>query len=322
MTVLFAGSELTSFLPSDPALVLDNTATTAARDTAYSRAALSISQSTSYADGTLTASATTCWWHGEVYIGASSASQALITLFNSSAVAVFRLYVSASSTLQMQYWNGSAWTNIGATWVYSGSTRYTFDMKVVCGSSGVAEFYVGGTLITSGTATMTSVTNIAKMRLSSNSSSLTYYSQVIAADESTIGWKLPTLAPTGNSATNTAWTGDYTGVDEAVLDDVDTITSASAGGVETFTMSDAPTLSGYAVKAVVVSMRARNAATGPQNIQAAVRSAAANYFSGTLTGIGTGYAPLLAVFATDPATSAAWTLANANAAELGVKSVA
>jgi hypothetical protein len=318
MTILFAGGELSAFSASDFTNVTEATASTG-RDTTYTRSAIVITNPAAWIETPVFASATTLWVHAEWQTGSASVSGVPITFYNSVGTAVFRLNGTAGPVLQMQYWNGSTWTNIGTSFGYTSATRYTIDIKLVCGSSGSAELYVSGSLISSASATMTAVTNVNKLRLS-NTISSSYWTQIIAADESTVGWKLATLAPTADGA-NTTWTGTYADVDEATtVSDTDFISSANADEVETFTASDASG-AGFTVKALVVAARARSG-SGPQNIQMAVRSAGANYFSSSVANIGAGYAGLQAVFSTDPATGSAWTLANANSAEIGVKSVA
>lgn len=322
MTILFAGGELSAFVASDLANVTEVT-TTALRDTTFSRSAISVNGNIAYAEGAYVASATTAWFHCEINIGANSANGPLLVFYNSSGTAVFRLNVPNFNVMQMQYWNGSAWTDIGTSYTFPTSTRFTIDIKIICGASGSASLYTAGSLIGTASATMTAVTNIAKVRLYSNSSfTAAGYSQIIAADEPTVGWRLATLAPSANGA-NTTWTNDYTAVDEATtVDDADFITSSTAAEVETYAATDAPSGTGMGVKAVVVTARAKIGATGPQNLQMAVRSAGTNYFSSNVTGLGAGFAGVQAVFALDPATAAAWTLANCNSAEIGVKSIA
>jgi hypothetical protein len=188
--------------------------------------------------------------------------------------------------------------------------------------------YVSGTLQASGAgaANMSNCNNIAKVqpRIETSSGNTNNWSQIICADEPTVGWKLAERHPTGNSATNTAWTNDFAAVDEATtVDDTDFITSSAAGDIETYTGNAAANPAGLAVKALAVCARLKVPATGPQNCQAALRIGGTNYFSANLTGLTSGFGPAVALFATDPSTSAAWaSIAAANAAEFGLKSAA
>jgi hypothetical protein len=322
MTVFFAAGELEAYTVSGPVTESTNSGT---YDTACARCSIRpFTNTADYAESPVYTSATTSWTHFEVTTGnsAGTSGNTLITWYNSSATAVFRLQFTGSGVLQAQYWNGSAWTNIGSTTTLSVSVRYIIDLKIICGSSGSFELYLNQTLTLSGSASMGSVTNIARHRLQTPTSGGTGggFSQIICADVSTVGWKLYLKPPTGNGA-NTAFTGTFADVDETSLNDADYIESVAANDVETYTGA-AMTFASGAVKAVVVSARALNIATGPQNMQLALRRSSTNYFTADVAGIGTGFAPFLGIWETDPSTGAAWTSANAALAanEFGVKS--
>ena len=148
-------------------------------------------------------------------------------------------------------------------------------------------------------------------------------SQVILADESTLGWKLASLNPTGNGA-NTQWTGNYTDVDEFVFDSTDFLEALSTGLIETSTMSDLNALLGsFNVKAVAFATRAENdSGSSVNDIQATLRISGTNYFSGNL-GLakdGTDHS-VQTIFATNPATGGSWSQSVVNALEAGLKSV-
>jgi hypothetical protein len=143
---------------------------------------------------------------------------------------------------------------------------------------------------------------------------------MIVQDQSTIGFVLGTCVPSGAGSTS-AWTGAYTDIDEAVTSDADFISSGTANQVSTFAQTAIPTLTGYVVRAVCVSARAKRGSSGPQNIRMALRSAGTNYFSGSDISLGLGYAPVQTIWATDPATSAAWVNTAISSLEPGVKSI-
>lgn len=322
MGFLHAGNELDAFTRSDTTVVEGTTAGT--YDSTYARGSIETGASNGYFDTPTFASQTTLWLHFEHYIIANSSNNLStpVTCVNSSGTDVFRVTTTGSvNVYQAQYWNGSAWVNIGSTYSLALSTRYVFDIKIVCGGSGSFEFYVGGALYTSGSASMTSVDNIAQIRFRScRTNTTSYYSQIIVANESTIGHKYMTKPPTGNGA-NTAWSSDYTAVDEATLNEADFITGSADGDIETFTRA-ALSLGSFAVKAVVVTALAKNNGAAPNNIQAALRIGGTNYFSSNLT-LTSGFTPVAAIWATDPSTSATWGTTNAGAAttEFGVKAV-
>ena len=324
MTVLFAGGECEAFVVSNAANVSEVT-TGGTYDSTYSRCSIELRGGSEWMESAVFAAQTTIWAHIEHYSGNTTGQSGLTvaTLYNSSGTAVFRLQYTSTGVVQPQYWNGSAWTNIGTTISVSVSTRYIYDLKVVCGASGSFELYVGGTLQSSGSASMTSVNDIAKVRCHSGTTSASNrhcFSQIIVATTSTVGWKYYLKPPTGNGA-NTAFTNDYTAVDETTLSDADYITSGVANDVETFTGA-ALSLGSFIVKAVVVSMRAKNDGVAPVNVQAALRRGSTNYFSSNLS-INSGFGPALGIFETDPSTGVAWTASDAgsSATEFGAKSI-
>jgi hypothetical protein len=321
MTIPFAGGETEAFTIISGTVAESTSGGT--YDSTYSRCSIAITGSTGVLNSLALGSLATAWTHFEYNTAfISNAARTHIQWLNSSGTAVFRLQYSAGGgVLQAQYWNGSAWTNIGSTFSIT-TSRASIDVKIVCGGSGSMEVYLAGSLVTSGSASMTSVTNIDKVQLLDNiSGSTSYYSQVIVATSSTVGWKFFTKPPTGNGA-NTAWTGTFADVDETVVSDADFITTAVANDVETYTGA-ALSLGSGTVKAVVVSMRAKNDGVSPVNIQGALRRSSTNYFSGNLS-INSGYGPMVAIWETDPSTSAAWVGSDAASAtiEFGAKAIA
>jgi hypothetical protein len=126
-----------------------------------------------------------------------------------------------------------------------------------------------------------------------------------------------TVHATGNGA-QTAWTGDYTLIDEVTFSDADGISSASGNDVETFTHST--DLEGYVILAVGLGVRGKKSATGPTGQQGVLRIGGSNYTSSTDT-LGSGFTAFCPIWTTNPATAGAWDAAAAEALEFGVKSI-
>lgn len=317
MTIGFAGSEQEAFVATGAATW---TTTSGFFDSTYSRGGLSVTSSTAFTTPSFTGGpfTTEVWFHGRLRFAGGTGTGNLVSIYNGSGTEIFRLAAASGPVLQMSYWNGASFTNIGSGVSYAASTAYEIDMHVVLGGSGSAELFIDRASATSGSASMTSLTSFDKAAVRGNNSSCGW-SQVICADVSTVGWKLYTLPPTGNG-TGTAFIGDYTAVDEGTLDDADFVESTGSGDVETFTYTP-PTLGSGTVKAVVVSGRVKNSAA--ENAQLVIRRSGTNYFTSNLSGLGAGFAPFVNIRETDPATSAAWTQANAVAAgnEFGIKHV-
>jgi hypothetical protein len=323
MTVVFAGGEMEAFavVAGSPG----ESTFAAGFDATYARCSILLSGGSGSIKTPPLGSLSTAWTHFDYYTDfVGNAGKTYCEWRNSVGTVVFRIVFASVANFKMQYWDGAAFQDLGSPFSFTASVRRSMDVKIVCGGSGSAEVYVNQALVASGSASMTAVTNIDEFRpLDNIGGSTSLFSQVIVATVPTVGWKYYLKPPTGNSATNTAWTGTFADVDETSLADADFISSSAAGDVETYTRA-AIALGTGTVKAVVVSARAKNAAAGPQNLQAALRLGSTNYFSSNMPGIGIGFTPFVAVFENDPSTLVAWAAAAASSAatEFGVKSIA
>ncbi len=269
--------------------------------------------------------ATTVYTHAEFFTPNASTNGAIVMEWlNTSGVSVFQIVRDASARYQAQFWNGATYTTIGSPLTLSNGTLYVFDFKIVCGASGSFEWYVGNTLLTTGSINDADCNNIERLRLRvgfNGGNANCGWSQIIMADVSTVGWHFHQKPPTGNGA-NTTWTGTFADVDEAITNDADFASSTAANDVETYTGAALSLASGI-VKAVVVSLRPKVAASGPQNLQAALRIGGTNYFSPNLPGLNSGFGAAIGIWEQDPSTVAAWSAATAAAAttEFGMKSI-
>jgi hypothetical protein len=329
MTILFAGGEMGAFIPSD-SNVLEGTGTPGYFDSAFARCYLQPAGSASYADSPEFTETDDIWIHLEnISVGATNSSTqvATITLLDGSDAEVFRLlsstpYAALSQTWQLQYNNASVWTNLGSSFTVT-NVLSTIDIHLVANSaSGSGKVYVSGTQRSSGTADLSAIAGVAKIRLNGKTTSIPAtcrFSQVIVADESTIGWRLITVPATGAGATNDM-IGGYTEIDEIVYSDADFINSATANQVELFSHSTAIP-AGYSVRGFAVTARAKCGTGGPQNLQLALRSGGTTYFSSTKA-LDAGYGAFFAVWEDDPATTADFTTSAVALAQFGVKSIA
>jgi hypothetical protein len=240
----------------------------------------------------------------------------------------FRIGLNSDGT-----WDADAY--IGATWVNLGTTAGS----VISNSGGAFDIYIsvddtagefrlwkdGTEIITFVGDTDIDNASFGRIRWKGQTGGTNELnlSQVIVSSESTIGWVLSTLFPDGNGA-NTAWTGNYTAIDEFILDTNDYIEAIATGLIETSTVSNInAAYSTYNVKALAVAMRASNDAGSVINdLQAVVRTSSTNYFSPNLNlpKDGLDYS-LQYIWDDNPNTSAAWSQAQVNGVEVGVRSV-
>lgn len=127
------------------------------------------------------------------------------------------------------------------------------------------------------------------------------------------------LAPSG-AGNHTAWTpntgANYAAVNEhPANDDTTYVASSTAGQIDTYAMDDLPAGTVFAVQTVI---RARKDDGGVRQIAPVFRIGSTDYIGATVS-IGDSYQWYTQIYETSPATSAAWTVSEINAAEAGVK---
>jgi len=152
-----------------------------------------------------------------------------------------------------------------------------------------------------------------------------YYDNIILDTTNWIGKTyIQGLAVTGAGTTTqlTPSTGsNYACVDEIPASDTDYVYSNTVDQLDTYAAGNLTGTIGT-IKAVQVQSRVVKEGTAtPQNIKLAVRSGATDYVSADKV-VPTTAATVAGIWETDPATSAAWSEANVNAVEIGVKTAA
>jgi hypothetical protein len=325
MTIYFAGGEMGAFIPSDSTVT--EAGSVSHYNSSFARTALYATKDANYFESPELTGLTDAWIHFDLSVGSALVGEGKrFSWYDTAGTERIRLIGDNAGDMTLQY-------NVGAGFVTVGSVvsaplsnvTQTIDIHVVCNSaSGSIHLYLSGTERVAGTGIdLSAITELNKVRFTGKlaTGSLgadTFASQVIVADEPTIGWRLTTVPATGAGAT-TDWTGGYTEIDEVAYSDADFINSATANQVELFSHSTAVP-SGYAVRAVAVTARAKCGASGPQNIQLALRSAGTTYFSASKA-LDVGYEAFVNIWETDPATSADFTASAIAALQFGVKSI-
>lgn len=322
MTIHHFGGEMGFFKPSDSASI---EVTDQSHNSAFARCAMRVRGTTSYIVWpVLAAPVTSGWWHFDYKRGAGTGgtNTKIFVGVDDNGDEVIRV-LAPSTSMVLQYWDGTTWVDLSATIsVDTDSIRQTIDIYIegMGSSDGYAELYIAGNLRANGEADFTTVPNIEEVRqYGRGATSDSVYSQCIAADESTIGMRVGTIAMTGNG-NSTAWTGDYTGIDETAYLDADLIVSPTADQVELFTGTAVPSFTGYRIRALALTARAKKSGSGPEQFQFALRSAGTTYFSSTIP-LTFGYENYCAVWATDPATSAEFLSTAIASLQFGVKSI-
>jgi hypothetical protein len=323
MTIVFAGGEIGAFTASD-----SNTheATTSGTfDSAYARCGISSTGTSTTANtATFASSLAEGYLHWRMIHGLASPSFWVgnVQLKNSGGVVMFNLEYF-SNLMRLYYYNGSGYTLAFSDIPISETGLCELDLYWLGNTaSGQIRLYSSGSLAaTSGTVNLSAVANVGSaVFIGGEIGSTNVVSEVIAASEPTIGWRLGTIYPTGAGSTNSFDSGTYAEVDETVYSDADSLSSGTANQIATFACNDLSP-GGYVIKGVAVAARAKRGTTGPQSLQLATRTEGSNYFSATKA-LDVGYGAFLNIWETNPNTGIAWTETEIDAIEIGAKSIA
>ena len=329
MAVIFTGSELDSF---ELVGTGQRTTTTAALfDSDFCRSAME------HGGGAISnglkktfTPASEYWIHCNVafeLIGSSMDLSFIHAEDFAAGVTIFKMEGN-NGTFFGNYWNGASFTAMSNSWTPTADTVYKIDIHInIHDTTGRFAIYIDDVLHEEFTGDTLLYTTPAMdgILLRGATTTLNYaqsssFSEVIVADESTVGWRVATIVPTGAGATG-AWTGLWSDVDEVTIDDTDWLESNTNAQVETMVASNlSVAAAAMDVQALAVVARARKGGSGIQQIQMALRTNATDYYSSTLA-LDPGFIPIDNLWLTNPDTAAQWTPAEIDAIEIGVKSI-
>ena len=227
-------------------------------------------------------------------------------------------------------WRAAAYgdtTVTGTAFAGPYSATSTFDIQLTVNTSNIIlNVYMNGVLVSSATAAnSTGLKGKPKFVQEQNtntfnkSSGTTFpiaHSELVATDsESTIGWRVAALRPTGNGA-NTAWLGDFN--DIASIGDGAAISSATVADKESWTVNAyAGPASPSSIRGLVTKYVGSKGTSGPQNIEPLVRLSSVDYMKTPVTPDNTN--PIYADWTANPATSAPWATADLTSIQIGVR---
>lgn len=326
MSLYFAATELEDWEAPVGTITEGVTAThmVAANSRKYSTPTPTITDDLNYLPCIMSAADDDIWIHAIMYPQANASTLRFLKLYGGSSVLLLGVRWNTGSVLEVAKWTGSAWSTLLTTPInkFLAATRYRFDMHVKLGNPGTISLYLDDLPVVADAALnidFNPVVSINEMRLQSMAAvtSSVDYSEVIIADYITIGSKIQSLAPDANG-NYTAWTNDFTAIDE-VSGGTDTISTTVVGDRESWSVANATALAaGEAITGVGMSISAIRDASSPQNINMFTRIGATDYDAAdrTLAAANTNRQKLWEL---SPATTAAWTVTEINAAEWGVR---
>jgi len=235
---------------------------------------------------------------------------------------LFRFANSSYKDMDYQYDIGAGFVQFGT---YRTSGRVRFDLRVfVDASGGQIEVYVNGShsATASGIDTTKSgaISGVSKIGIrGSNHSADTYMCALFVADEDTRNIEYVQLKP-DTSGVHSDFTGGLTEVDGNGFDDATSAFSLTSG--HKLSLKDGSLTtdfdSGYDVVGVGVAARAFKGTAAAYDLKALIRSGSVEEV-GPAWGIAIAKDGYQTIWDVNPETSAAWTVAEAKAAEFGVQ---
>ena len=192
-------------------------------------------------------------------------------------------------------------------------------------AAGAAEIYVGGALQWSftGDTNLFAAAGINRIQWTQigRVPASTYISAIIVANEDTRAMVMAQSKPSAAGGVQ-QWAGVAANLNETDQDDNTQITETTVGDISTFTKAAIPTaLNVLTPQAVVLSVRGQVSDDTLYDIAPMMRIGGVNYQVATDLNHSPGCKNKQVVVALNPATSAAWTFAAADGAEIGVKLV-
>ncbi len=294
MTVLFAGSDINSFVITS---VTNDTnsahhlfpATTALSINSAGSARIPLGPQSDY------------WLHFDIMLTGIVTGSDIVTLAKSDLSSV----VSFQSNM-IVFEDAS---NISTAFTPANGT-YTFDIHMSSINQQVIVYQNGVLLVQSPLPTSTVTENII-FQCGAVSS---FVSQVIVSTDSTLGYHLYPLTP-NLQGTHNDWTGGFT----ELIDGNPTtlVTTDAINSIETWQSTAVTT--NQQVIAVVMNIEAQTGTGGPAI--AALIQHSSDVALVPLTFSDTQYSVKTAVFSTNPTTSPIWTATALNVSELGIKSL-
>jgi len=295
------------------------------------RNAIEISNGTSEPWLDLGAEYSEFWLHFELDYNVNSVTsgQSLIATYGSSGNLQIGIVENASGPIVdvRKSTNGTTYgTTLTGTMTTTATARVTWDIHYkIHASLGEIHIYQGGSLqytFTGDTSTNGSG-GIRYVRFTAGRTNITkYLSEVVAASESTVGWRVSNLAPITGTQDFSAWTGDYSVIDDFINSGSDTAYANSSDATSSYVIDDLnAAVSTLVVKGIAVCARVLSTpgATTP-NIDVGLSISSTFYSGGTDTIDPTdGVVNIVNILETNPATASAFTQSDVNGLQLALR---
>lgn len=262
----------------------------------------------------------------------TGAARVIAQLLTSANSVVADVAYDTSKRILLRNSSGTTVCQSSASKILVDSQWTYIEVRVkVNGASGQGELYVDGVsevVSTTGNFGSTNIGAVAFYRIANVGTSAAFnWDDAYLVETSTspnitflADPRVETLFPNGNGTTQ-QWTASagsaYQAIDETTPDTTDYITTDTVSNSSTFTMTDLSS-STATVHAVQTNLYAAKTAGGARTLKPVIRQGSTNYDGTATSGLSTSYSTYTQIWNQDP-TNNAWTAANVNANEFGVK---
>lgn len=244
-----------------------------------------------------------------------------IRVRNASGQVVFRIDSDSSvdSTFRCQYWDGGTFINVGSTFALSSIGLNTYDFEFTPGALGSFVLRLNGGIvpIVSVSGFAAAVDNFAVVDVANYTTDPANISQGCLANFDLRGAKVVSNRPAANGF-YTDGTGTFSDVNTVATNDTTGIGLTAVAQKKTFTKAAFST-TGMVIKSAFVNILGAVSGGVVTNVRPITRRAGSDYTAANFPTPAAGLEQRQATLTVDPSTGIAWTVANYNAAEIGVE---
>jgi hypothetical protein len=338
MTILAVATDHTNILWSVPAVFASPSMpqfystvySTDSYDKNISRGAILIQNGTSEPCLDLGAAYSEFWLHFTLDTNNPSVTGGLSLVDTYDASGNFQIAVVENATGPIydvrKSTNGTTYgTTFAGTLAGSAVTRIAWDIHYkIHATLGEIHIYQDGVLsfVFTGNTSTNGGNAIRYVRFSGGRSIAKYLSEVVAATEDTLGWRVSSHSPVSGTQSFSGWTGNYTTIDEFDNADNDSAFANTADATSSYPVSDLDaSLAGMSIKAVASCARVISVtgATTP-NIDMGLVIGGTFYSGGTdVLSPTSGAVPIVNIFETNPATATTFTFSDVDALQVALR---
>lgn len=329
-TILFAGGEDSDF--TCPGTCSVNTSTTSDYTSPYARESYGVTGAAgdpppNYIQSPTFTAGSTLWIHASVATAAAGGSSTvnnehMLDVLSPDGVTRISLLQTATSEFYKisKRDSGGTYTDLvtaSSACITTAHVVTRIDLFIDYAVTGEVSLFCNGSRIADflGDVTTNAATQLNQFRLAAavNNPFRTAWSEIIASTINTTAMRLATLPPQADGTTHTWDVGGVANVNEAVVNDSSVNASGTATQIQLYTMNNIP-VTALAISDFIVSGRALVDTTGPQHMQAVVRTGGSNFNSASLAPQTLTFGPNWIDFPLNPNTGLAWTASDLNAA--------